>query len=208
MPGVRGARARGLLQAGLAALMAQGFLMSPGHANGSPRISGSVAHTFAILGEVHEGGPAFNLNALVPVDGEGGAFDLGVGMWAGDMGQGVEPLIDPDDLTELGTVGGAARFVVGGGLAADFHPSLGSAKGARGAHGGPFLGGTTGIYYVESREGASLEHTDNALGWSLAAGWRFGVGALGSLGPAVHYTRVFDDRLGRFMVAGLDWTWR
>jgi hypothetical protein len=201
----RGSCARRLVQAGLAGLLVQAVLHAPSQANGGPRISGSVAHTFAILGTVHDGATAFGLNALVPVDGDSGMLGLGVGMWADDMGQGVERLLDPDTFADIGAVGGSSRFVVGGGLAADFHPAPGLAHGARG---GPFLAGTAGVYYVESREQSSLDHADNALGWSLGAGWCFRIGALGSVGPSVHYHRVFDDRLGRFMAAGLEWAWR
>jgi hypothetical protein len=204
----RDARAGALVRAGLAALLAQAVLQPPAVANGGPRISGSMGHTFAILGTVREGAPAFELRALVPVDGESGMLGLGVGAWGADMGQTVERLIDPVTLADVGMVGGASRFLAGGGLAGELHLRSASANGAHEVRGGPFLTGTAGVYYVESRRESSLEHTDNALGWSVATGWRFRMGALGSLGPGVHYTRVFDDRVGRFMTAGLDWTWR
>jgi len=202
----RGVRA--IAMAGATALLAHAALPAPCAANGGVRISGSVGHTFAILGTVRAGAPAFDVRALAPVGGPSGMLSLGVGAWADDMGQVVERLIDPTTLEDVGAAEGASRFLVGGGLAGELHLRQAPGNGAHGPRGGPFLTGAAGIYYVESRERSSLEHTDNALGWSAAAGWRFRAGAFGSLGPSIRYHRVFDDRVGRFMAAGVDWTWR
>ena len=66
-----------------------------------------------------------------------------------------------------------------------------------------------GFYQVSSALRGRPIHADGSVGWNAGGGWRFRLGNRVTVGPSLHYHRlIFDDRLGRFMAAGLDWVWR
>ena len=166
--------------------------------------SGSLGRTFAILGDVRQGGEAFQLDALLPMRD---TFSIGYAFYGADMGQGTERLLDPNDGTDLGAVGGPTRFVYGVGWALDVHPWA-SKTNARAVLRGLSVAGTAGHYRIRVEMPGESLVDDDAFGWSLAGRWHFPVGAHALLGPSVRYTRIFDDQFGRFMSAGVDWTWR
>jgi hypothetical protein len=176
----------------------------PARAAAGIDFSGSLGRTFAILGDVREGGEAFQLDALLPMRD---SWSIGYAFYAADMGQGTERLLDPNDGTDLGAVGGPTRFVVGVGWALDVRPWAGKAN-APGVLRAFSAAGTAGHYRIKVETQGDVLEDDDAFGWSLAGRWHFPVGAHAFLGPSVRYTRVFDDRFGRFMSAGMDWTWR
>ena len=200
--------ARAVVGMALALLLGAPALAAPPSTLGSAELAGSLGNTFAILGDVREGGAALELRALWPMGGASSPISVGFGLWAADAGQRSERLLDPDTGDDLGAVGGPSLTTYGGGLAADLHPGLGGARGTSAAPSGPYLSGTGGIFVVSATRLGDRIHSGGSVGWSAGGGWRFRLGNRVTVGPAVHYHRVFDDRLGRFMAAGLDWVWR
>jgi hypothetical protein len=72
----------------------------------------------------------------------------------------------------------------------------------------PFASATWGYYRVaDDLRGEKLSSVGSA-GFSLAAGAHWQFGRYVALGPVVRYHRLFNDREGRFMSAGLDCAWR
>ena len=210
----RGWFARAVVPAGLAvllgapALAAQSAQSAPLSTLGKPELAGGLGRTFAILGSVEEGGGSARLGARWPMGGASSLLKAGIDLWAADAGQTVERLLDPNDGVDLGAVGGPALTTYGGGLAAELHRGPGKSREASAALTGPYLGGTAGIYLVSSTLRGHSVRSQSAVGWSAGGGWHFRLGSRVTVGPAVYYHRVFDDELGRFMTAGLDWVWR
>ena len=104
----------------------------------------------------------------------------------------------------MGAVGEPAEFTVGAGVAADVQPFTGRPGPVKGL----FANGTAGPYLVRETQFGNQLYSQGALGWSLGGGWRTRLGERATAGGFVQYHRVFDDRLGRFMSAGLEWSWR
>ena len=98
----------------------------------------------------------------------------------------------------------ALWFTVSAGLAADAHPFANRSGPVRGL----FANGTAGPYLVRETQFGNQLYSHGALGWSLGGGWRTRLGDRATAGGFVQYHRVFNDRLGRFMSAGLEWSWR
>jgi hypothetical protein len=72
----------------------------------------------------------------------------------------------------------------------------------------PFASATWGYYRVaDDLRGEKISSVGSA-GFSLAAGARWQLGRYVALGAVVRYHRLFNDREGRFMSAGLDCAWR
>jgi len=148
------------------------------------------------------------LAALWATGGAASPLSVGVGMWAANAGQAVGRLLDPHDGVDLGAVGGADFATYGGGLVADFHPGPARRLEGVAARTGPFFHGNAGAYAVQIALRGHLLRSQGTVGWSAGLGWRFQLGRRVTVGPAIHYTRVFDDELGRYVAAGLDWVWR
>jgi hypothetical protein len=182
----RSAAAAGVLLVGLTA--------APAGAH--PRLVLSGGRTFAIVANSDEGGPSIDLRALWPLRSDIG---LGAALFAHDMGQAVGEL--PQD---MGAVGLPAEFTVSASVAADVHPFASRSGPMRGL----FANGTAGPYLVRETQFGNQLSSQGALGWSLGGGWRTRVGDRATAGAFVQYHRVFADRLGRFMSAGLEWSWR
>jgi len=176
----------------------------PAQAAKAMELSGSLGRTFAITGDIHEGGPAVQLDALLPMSR---TWSIGFAFYGADMGQKTERLLDPNDGTDLGAVGGPTRYAYGVGWALDVHPWAGQIDAPK-ALSGLSLAGTAGHYRITVETQGDVHEDDDAFGWALAERWRLPVGAHAALGQWVRYTRVFDARLGRYMSAGVDWTWR
>jgi hypothetical protein len=176
----------------------------PARAAKGIELSASLGRTFAILGDLHRGGEAFQIDALLPVRD---AWSIGYAFYGADMGQGTERLLDPNNGTDLGAVGGPTRYVYGVGWALDVHPWAEKTH-TSGALRGLSVAGTAGHYRIKVEAQGDVLGEDDAFGWALAGRWRLPLGAHGALGQWARYTRVFDDRLGRYVSAGIDWTWR
>ncbi len=72
----------------------------------------------------------------------------------------------------------------------------------------PFASATWGFYRVtDDVRGDELDSV-GSTGFSLAMGARRPLGRHFALGAVVRYHRLFNDRLGRLMSAGLDCAWR
>jgi hypothetical protein len=207
MRGRYGSWARAAGVAGLAVVLGTPALAAT-PTIGRPELAGSLGSTFSVLGASDQGGAELKLSALWPTGGPASPMRMGIGLWAADAGQKVERLLDPNDAVDLGAVGGPSLAAYGGGLVADLHPGWGRARAASVSAEGPYLNGTAGLYVVSTAlRGRSLRSV-GAVGWSAGGGWRFRVAGRFAVGPSVHYARVFDDELGRFLAAGLDWVWR
>ena len=161
-----------------------------------PQVAASVGRTFAIIGAADNGGVALELRALWRVRE---ALSAGLAISANDMGQEVDTLP-----AGLGKTAGTAQSAFGAAVAAELRPFLNSDRLVLRTL---FGGGTAGLVGVrDSRLGDRL-YAKGAFGFSWAVGWHLPLGERATIGPSLHYTRVFDDHLGRFMSAGLDWTW-
>jgi len=68
--------------------------------------------------------------------------------------------------------------------------------------------GTSGMWRVADDVVRQRFAEEDAFGWSLGLGWRFQLPGRIAAGPAFRYCRVFNDRLGRYVTASLDWGWR
>lgn len=172
--------------------------VSPAHAGWPPEMTGSVGHTLAITGQPDEGGFSIAVGALWPVQGP---VRFGVSGFADDMGARLGRLSDPNDGADLGTVSLDHRMTLGGAwrLDADFPARHGWA---------PFASGTWGVYRVaDDSRGKSLGSV-GTTGFSLGAGVRRPLAGRFSFGASVRYHRLFNDRAGRFVAAGVDWAWR
>ena len=177
---------------------------APPRAAAGMEFSGSLGRTFAITGDIREGGEAFQLDALLPMRD---SWSIGYAFYGADMGQGTERLLDPNNGTDLGAAGGPTRYVYGVGWALDVHPWAGRTN-AAGVLRWLSVAGTVGHYRIRVETQGDVLEDDDAFGWALAGRWRLPLGAHAAFGQWVRYTRVFDDRLGRYVSAGLDWTWR
>lgn len=68
--------------------------------------------------------------------------------------------------------------------------------------------GTAGVWRTTDDRLLRRLAEDDAFGWSLGAGWTFQLPGRVSIGPAFRYARVFNDRIGRYVIGSLDWNWR
>jgi len=174
------------------------LLLGPAAASAAahPRYLLSAGRTFAIIANSEEGGPSIDLRMLWPLRN---TIGLGAALFFDDMGQAVGEL--PLD---MGAVGEPAVFTASASLAADVRPFANRAGLARGL----FANGTAGTYLVHETQFGNQLYSQGAMGWSLGGGWRTRLGDRATAGGFVQYHRVFADRLGRFMAAGLEWSWR
>jgi hypothetical protein len=179
----------------------------------SPEWSGTLGSTFAVrsgpvalrerpevlLGAPDGGGSSASLAALWPVAPR---FSFGVMLHGDDAGSTVDSLRDEQG---HGLVHGKVEQVHRAAWGVSWR--LDAAAPARfGAT--PFASATWGYYRVaDDLRGEELGSVGSA-GFSLAAGARWPLGRHFALGAVVRYHRLFNDREGRFMSAGLDFVWR
>jgi hypothetical protein len=192
----------------LAVLLAAAALVRPAAAlPPRPEFTTSLGHSFGVLGaEAKKGGTALEVAALWPVR-EG--WSAGVALWGGDTSSGTERVEDPVTFQDLGPVPGTSEYFAGAGWAMELRPGVfgRDSTGAAGPLRGLVLAGNAGVYRVGVAFGGEETH-QQSFGFGLGIGWRFALGEHHQVGPALRYARVFDDQLGRFFSAGLDWTWR
>lgn len=191
----RGAVALALLAAGVAA---------PGTSAGGPwpGLSATAGRTFAVSGTPNEGGVALALAALWPVGGPGGApVRLGVALFADDMGDEIGQLRDPHDGTPLGAAALFHRQALGWAWRLDAAPRpWGRWQ--------PYASGSWGYYRITDDVRGARTAEAGTTGFSVGGGLHFAAGKNLRVGAAARYHRLFEDRIGRYMDAGLDLAWR
>ncbi|OGF14463.1 MAG: hypothetical protein A2W00_00035 [Candidatus Eisenbacteria bacterium RBG_16_71_46] len=173
-------------------------LAVPARAGNLPRIDASLGRTVGVLGAIDGGGISASLSALWPV--EEGPLSAGAMLFADDLGSELGRLRDPNDGTDLGAVALSHRQAYGGAWRVDLDgPSW---RGWR-----SFGSGTWGYYRIQDdRRGASLGALSSA-GFSLGTGARRVLAGTQSVGLAVRYHRLFNDRAGRYVSVAADWFW-
>ena len=163
-----------------------------------PELSGSLGGSFAVLGLPSGGGSSAALTAMWPVAPR---LSFGVMLHGDDAGSTVDSLRDEQG---RGLAYGKIEQVHRAAWGASWR--LDAAAPARfGAT--PFASATWGYYRVaDDLRGDEISSVGSA-GFSLAAGARRPLGRHIALGAVVRYHRLFNDREGRFMSAGLDCAW-
>ncbi|MBI5711406.1 MAG: hypothetical protein HZC42_14065 [Candidatus Eisenbacteria bacterium] len=170
---------------------------APACAGARPELAGAAGATLGVLGPPDGGGASLSAAALWPV---GYGLRFGLSLFAEDMGSETVELTDIHDGSDLGSVAGLHRMALGAAwrLDGEFAPALGWI---------PFGSATWGIWRVsddvQGRELGAIGST----GFSLGGGLRHAVGRF-QLGASVRYHRLFNERVGRFVAAGVDWSWR
>ena len=182
-----------------------------GAADWRPEVTGSVGGTLAVLGEPGGGGAAVDAGFLWPVQ-DGIAF--GFGVLADDLGEDMGRLRDPKNGSDLGPVPARHRWAMAVVWRADVRPPERFGLKSRLPLGlgwilhEPFASGTWGYYRIADEARGEKVDDVGSIGFSLAAGLRGRIGRNLAVGPTVRYHRLFNDRAGRYVSAGLDWSWR
>lgn len=191
--------ARHPVSGGVAAvLLVAALAAAPAAAFQPPAMSGTIGRTLAVTGEPDDGGWSLALGATWPIEER---LRFGLGVFADDMGAGFGRLSDPNDGTDLGIVPERHRATLGAAwrLDAEFAPRRGWA---------PFASGTWGAYRIADDFRGQGAGAVGATGFSLGAGVRRPLAGRVAFGASVRYHRLFDDRVGRWVTAGVDWAWR
>jgi hypothetical protein len=199
-PAARGTTANAPRRLGLGAAIACAALLASvpcAHALPAPDIGLAIGHTFAILGVPNAGGFSGRLSAVWPVETH---FDFGGELSADDFGSQVGQIVDAGG-NERGSVQQAQRSTFGAAWRMDANlPQV--------RHATPYATGTWGVYRIaDSQLGVPLSHV-GTTGFTLGGGLRWPVTSGHAVGVHVRYARLFNDVAGRFMSAGVDWTWR
>jgi hypothetical protein len=177
-------------------------LLAPGVAQARawrPELRGSLGGTFAVLGQPSSGGTSASLAAMWPVARR---ISFGVMLHGDDAGSVVDSLRDAQGrglsagrIEQLHRAAWGASWRLDAAAPARFGVT-------------PFASATWGYYRVaDDLRGEKLSSVGSA-GFSLAAGASRSLGSHLALGAVVRYHRLFNDREGRFMSAGLDCAWR
>lgn len=164
-----------------------------------PELSGSLGGSFAVLGLPSGGGSSASLSAMWPVAPR---LSFGVMLHGDDAGSTVDSLRDAQG---RGQAGGRIEQVHRAAWGASWRIDA-AAPTRFGTT--PFVSATWGYYRIaDDLRGEKLGSVGSA-GFSLGAGAHCPLGRHFTLGAAVRYHRLFNDREGRFMSAGLDCGWR
>jgi len=177
-------------------------LLAPGVARAGawrPVLSGSLGSSFAVLGTPSSGGSSAAVSALWPVAPR---LSFGVMLHGDDAGSVVDSLRD------------AHGHGIAGGKVEQVHRAAWGASWRLDAAGParfgltPFASATWGWYRIaDDLRGVEVGSVGSS-GFSVAAGARRRLGPHVDLGAVARYHRMFNDREGRFMSAGLDCAWR
>jgi hypothetical protein len=177
-------------------------LLAPGVARAGawrPELSGSLGSSFAVLGLPSGGGSSASLAALWPVAPR---LSFGVMLHGDDAGSTLDSLRDEQGHgLAYGKIEQVHRAAWGASWRLDA-----TAPARFGAT--PFASATWGYYRVADDLRGNEISSVGSTGFSLAAGARWPLGPHVALGAVVRYHRLFNDREGRFMSAGLDCAWR
>jgi|GEM_PF-5820567 len=187
-------RARAALAAACAATLA--LAAAPAQAATALRLA--TGGTLAALGGVNEGGAAVAFAALWPVEER---LETGLAFHADDLGSVEGRLRDPNDGADLGRAEVLHRAVWGVAWRLDARPWAGAAW-------EPWGGGTWGFQRVRDDVRGVTVGRVHSTGFTLAVGLRRALRGGGSAAGVVRYHRLFNDRAGRYVSAGLEWGWR
>jgi hypothetical protein len=162
-----------------------------------PDVGLAAGHTFAVLGIPNAGGFSGRLSAVWPLEKR---FAFGAELSADDLGAEVGQLVDENgnergatQLSQRSTYGAAWRMEA-------YLPRV--------RHATPYALGEWGLYRIsDSHIGEPIDHL-GSTGYTLGGGLRWPVGVGHAVGFHVRYVRLINDVAGRFMSAGVDWTWR
>jgi hypothetical protein len=179
-----------------AALLAPGVVQAGAW---RPQLSGSLGSSFAVLGVPSDGGSSAALAALWPVAPR---LSFGVMLHGDDAGSKVDSLRDEQGRgLAYGKIEQVHRAAWGASWRLDA-----TAPVRFGVI--PFASATWGCYRVADDLRGNALSSVGSTGFSLGAGARKPFGRHIALGAVVRYHRLFNDREGRFMSAGLDFAWR
>ena len=176
-------------------------LLLPGMARAAawqPQLTGSLGGTFAVLGAPSGGGSSTSLAAMWPVSRR---LTFGLMVHGDDAGSTVDSLRDDQG---HGLVYGKVEQLHRAAWGASWRLDA-AAPPWRGIT--PYASGTWGYYRVTDDERGDPRGHVGTTGFSLATGARERIGQHFALGMYVRYHRLFNDREGRFVSAGLDGTW-
>jgi len=164
-----------------------------------PQLIGCVGGTFAVLGEPSDGGSSVSLSAMWPVTR---ALSFGVMAHGDDAGSLVDSLRDAQGHgLPAGKIDQLHRAAWGASWRLD--------AAAPPWHGvSPYASGTWGYYKISDDQRGTSRGSIGSAGFSLGAGARRALARGFVLGAYVRYHRLFNDREGRFVSAGLEGTWR
>jgi hypothetical protein len=164
-----------------------------------PELGAALGASYAVLGRPDGGGTSASLSAMWPVAPR---VSFGVMFHGDDAGSTVDSLRDAQGRgLPVGKIELSHRVAWGASWRLDA-----AAPARYGVT--PFASATWGYYRIaDDLRGRELGSTGSA-GFSLGAGARRPFGSHVSLGVVARYHRLFNDREGRFMSAGLDCAWR
>lgn len=161
-------------------------------------VSATVGSTAAILGDIKERGLAASLSVLWPVEDR---LAFGVALLADDLGSNVVELFEPTTGASLGLEEARHRAVYGAAWRLDVRPREDLAW-------RPYASGTWGWSLVrDDVRGRTLSQL-SSTGFTLGAGVRHAVRSSAAVGFALRYHRLLNDRVGRYVSAGMEWSWR
>jgi len=177
-------------------------LLAPGVARAGawrPELCGSAGSSFGVLGLPSGGGSSVSLAAMWPVAPR---LSFGVMLHGDDAGSTVDSLRDEQGhglpygkIEQLHRAAWGASWRLDAAAPTRFGVT-------------PFASATWGCYRIADDLRGDEVSSASSTGFSLAAGARWPLGRHFALGAAARYHRLFNDREGRFMSAGLDCAWR
>jgi opacity protein-like surface antigen len=170
-----------------------------GDASAHPALLATTGKTFGISGDVTEGGPAFRLAVMWPLEQR--QFSTGVEVSADDFGNVIGELLDPNNGEPLGRTQQVHRAAYG--VAWRFDAGL-----APDSKWDPYVSGTWGLSRVRDDSLGVTKERWAAVGIGAGAGVRRAFGKAFTIGAALRYQLLFNDRVGRFASASLEWGWR
>ncbi len=160
----------------------------------------AIGGSTAILGDVSERGVSAALSALWRVD-DSERIVFGASLLADDLGSRAFAPVDTSTGATLGLEEQRHRAVYGAAWRLDLRPWEDRAW-------RPFASGTWGWSRVrDDVRGRTLADVSSA-GFTLAGGVRHSIRTHATAGLVVRYHRLFNDRVGRYMSAGMEWSWR
>jgi hypothetical protein len=183
--------------AGMACLALLLLLLVPAFARAGlrPDLEGTIGSSFAVLGSPDDGGTSGSLSLLWPV---AGGLRFGVMVHADDAGSVLSQEFDTDSARV--TIETSHRMAMGASWRLDVERRWRRLR--------PFASATLGWSRVSDDVRGKIYSHVGSVGFSLGGGARVAVSPHVACGAFVRYHRLFNDREGRFVSAGLDLYWR
>jgi len=192
--------------AGIVALGGVLLLAPPAAGSWRPDLTTELGGTFAINAVPDGGGFSLGLAAMWPVDppfGLAGGLRFGVMGFADDLGTDLMRLQDPNDPSlDLGPTESAHRLTWGGAWRLDATASV--------AWWGwsPVGTATWGVWRVQDDLRGEIQSAVTSTGFGLGLGLDRPLSDRHAIGIGFRYERLFNDVVGRYMSAGLNWRWK